>query len=615
VLVLPSGSIIGLSLAAGIAAALTLARLRARVRRTPGTPLPDNGGHGPGDRDTTRRLLGFAAKAGAPDDLDRDANPAHPTPPVAHAPLPAPDPRCPHPGRVVVAERDGKELALDLAGCGAIAITGPAAAGAARAAVVAFLAAGGPAATEVLLIGEELLPGVAEFPGLRRAGDLASGLTALDTELLHRARLLDLEDAPDYTTHRREHPDDPLPALVLAVDAVPPDQAARLLGALIQGPRLGVGALLTNTTPEGAARVTLDGTGRIDAAVPTTLTDQQLTGARMLTLTEPEAAELLDILASSRTDLPLAPDQPAEPTPAAAPPQPPEPAHGARAAAAMLPSDAAPTPAAEPATPLAAAGDATALLRVQLLGAYRIQTAGGEVRTGLRARARELLAYYLLHPNGVSLAAAVEALWPEAAPGQGIDWAWTALGNLRATLRKATGVAELKLIERHGEVYRPNRALLDVDLWRVEAALATAQQAVDAPAVTAALADAVAAYLGALLDGIDYYTWLEIPREDLRRRIVDAAARLAELRDAAGQADGALAALEQAVTFDPYAEELYRRIMRLQAIQGRPDAVRRTYQQLQRHLAELDVEPDQMTEALLTELLERRPPRRGHRSR
>ena len=57
---------------------------------------------------------------------------------------------------------------------------------------------------------------------------------------------------------------------------------------------------------------------------------------------------------------------------------------------------------------------------------------------------------------------------------------------------------------------------------------------------------------------------------------MDALARLAELRQAAGDQDRALAALEQAVAADPVAEELYRRVMRLEAELGRPDAVRRT---------------------------------------
>jgi DNA-binding SARP family transcriptional activator len=66
-----------------------------------------------------------------------------------------------------------------------------------------------------------------------------------------------------------------------------------------------------------------------------------------------------------------------------------------------------------------------------------------------------------------------------------------------------------------------------------------------------------------------------------------------------------LAALEGAISADPVAEELYRRLMRLQAGLGRPDAVRRTYRLLARRLAELDADPDPQTEQLVAELLRR----------
>jgi len=51
------------------------------------------------------------------------------------------------------------------------------------------------------------------------------------------------------------------------------------------------------------------------------------------------------------------------------------------------------------------------------------------------------------------------------------------------------------------------------------------------------------------------------------------------------------------------AEELYRRLMRLEAELGRPDAVRRTYRLLARQLADLNVDPAPATEQLVAELL------------
>jgi len=61
----------------------------------------------------------------------------------------------------------------------------------------------------------------------------------------------------------------------------------------------------------------------------------------------------------------------------------------------------------------------------------------------------------------------------------------------------------------------------------------------------------------------------------------------------------------QAISADPVAEDLYRRLMRLQAGLGRPDAVQRTYRLLARRLADLDVDPDPETEQLVADLLRR----------
>jgi DNA-binding SARP family transcriptional activator len=222
----------------------------------------------------------------------------------------------------------------------------------------------------------------------------------------------------------------------------------------------------------------------------------------------------------------------------------------------------------------------------------------------LRASARELLAYYLVHPDGATLEQAVEAMWPDTELGRERERFWTALGNLRRTLRKATGAAQLKAIERDGVRYRVDLAVFAVDLWRFQQALPASTRAQLSPEVATALAEAGEAYGGVLLDGAPY-AWVEVPREDLRRRAVDALARLAELRHAAGDPEGALAALEQAVAADPVAEELYRRIMRLEAALGRPDAVKRTYRLLARRLAGLDVDPDPTTEHLVADLLRR----------
>ena len=243
---------------------------------------------------------------------------------------------------------------------------------------------------------------------------------------------------------------------------------------------------------------------------------------------------------------------------------------------------------------------ATAPVAVQLLGVYRIEVDGTEIKSGLRAKARELLAFYLLHPEGATLDDAVEALWPEADPRRGSEWFWTALGNLRTKLRQATGQKELKVIDRDGDLYRIED-VFDVDLWSLQHALKEGAQSRDDAVRQSALDRAVADYDGDLLVGLDWF-WLDTPREDLRQRMVDVLVWLGDRRWASGDARAAWAALQRALEVDPYAEQIYRRIMRLQAKLSRPDDAEATYRRLEAKLQEVDLQPTPETEKLHAEV-------------
>jgi len=125
-------------------------------------------------------------------------------------------------------------------------------------------------------------------------------------------------------------------------------------------------------------------------------------GDELFSLERDEAAELLALVAAGRGDEKPATDVQPEPDP--------------KPFEVPVPSPSAP-------------------VSVQLLGAYRIEVGGTEIRSGLRTKAREVLAFLLLHPEGVSGEAAVDALWPEAPPGRGIEGFRRAVGNVRARVR------------------------------------------------------------------------------------------------------------------------------------------------------------------------------------
>ena len=541
--VLP-GMVVGPSLAVGVAEALGRARLRRRRRRRAAPPAAGLYRRDPFAGHVTRRLERFAR--------GRPVAPPSPARTLGAAGWAA----------VIVGERDGDEVTVDLAASGLI-LAGPHGADVVRAAVTGLLAAQGPSTMAAVVVGE-LLPAVPPFPGLAQTG-LAPAIDELTAEVGRRLRLLADDDVPDAGAYRAKHPDADFPMIVLAATEVGSEDVDRVRTLLRDGARAGVsGIVVLAGEAADQADVHLAPGAIVVEARPAALAER-LAGARLFQLESDVAAELLAVLASARTDgehMRAKPDDDESFVPATS--------------------------------------VATAPVAVQLLGFYRIEVDGTEIKSGLRAKARELLAFYLLHPEGATLDDAVEALWPEADPRRGSEWFWTALGNLRTKLRQATGQKELKVIDRDGDLYRIED-VFDVDLWSLQHALKEGAQSRDDAVRQSALDRAVADYDGDLLVGLDWF-WLETPREDLRQRMVDVLVWLGDRRWASGDARAAWAALQRALEVDPYAEQIYRRIMRLQAKLSRPDDAEATYRRLVAKLQEVDLQPTPETDKLHAEV-------------
>jgi DNA-binding SARP family transcriptional activator len=156
-----------------------------------------------------------------------------------------------------------------------------------------------------------------------------------------------------------------------------------------------------------------------------------------------------------------------------------------------------------------------------------------------------------------------------------------------------------------GDVYRLDPDAVSCDLWAFQQALATAARAEEDRPARDALRRAVDAYGGDLLVGTDY-CWVEAVRQDLHRRALDAHLRLAEIDARLGNHEAATDTLRRAIDLDRYAEEPYRRLMKLHAERGRLDAVVDTWKLLNCRLAEIDVDPEPATERLYHSLT--RPP-------
>ena len=614
---LPSGALIGLGTAVVISTAVALARIHRRRRyrpgtvltsslepamppppvisaldraaRTPATGTPPADGAGPDGTDLDLDLYEpyeqpfpgpreSGAAAAAPARL------ASPQPPGRQGAVPAP------PGPVPIGIRGGQEITADPAALGGLGLTGPGAPAAARAILAGLLARPprGPDGTPAQIIipasdAARLLPGRAgqwAHPPIRGVvvpPALDAALDEAEAMIVRRARTADGEDGDDG----------PEPIAVVLAAAPGPAAAQRLAGITEVGRDLGVAVILLGGWPHGTTcYITAD--GLISGVMPP---EADLAGTEAYHL---QAADLAAIIAQ----LDEAREIPGHDGPAA--PGPPE-----TGQPHLLSATAAPEPGQQP-PPAGAAGHGTGPgpagtpVQISVLGPLQITAAGREIGTGLR-KARELLAFLTIHPDGATGEAISEALWPGAPPGHGTRQRNIALRKARELLRTATGLTTPMWINLTAGRYRLDPALTGTDLWRFQAALETARTAGDDETRLAALRQAVACYRGPLADGAGY-DWAEPYAETARRRALDAQSRIAEILQPSDP-EQALSALEAALAHDPYNEYTYQQIMRLQAAAGRANAVRRTLALLEARLGELEVTPGASTRQLAAALL------------
>ena len=388
---LPSGAVVGLSLAGGIAVALAAARLHQRRRRRLGEPRLGLTHADPLATPTVQRLR-RAARASSPPDadghasdpsLDRDpdldraedagATIRRAAPAVTPLPPPGQGAAPVRPGVVAIGQRNDQEVTVDLTD-GGLGLDGPTAPQAARAVIVALLATQPQADTvEVLVIGQplaaQLLGDAAPTPGLRIVADLGTALSSVEVEMIHRLRLLQGHETPDVASYLKVDPAEPLPTIVLVTDPAHDTEgwAQRLAAVLAMGQRLGIGALLLGPIL-GVATLTLGPNAEIQAVQPNTEeTLHCLVGARAFTLGQAEATELLAVVAAGRGTHPDVP-------PEQSPPEPPG-----------LPSAPSPQAQAKSEADRRAAPDERPI-RVRLFGPLRIELDD----TGLGSAARRL---------------------------------------------------------------------------------------------------------------------------------------------------------------------------------------------------------------------------------
>jgi len=607
---LPLEVLTGLAIAVIISAAVAFAHRRRRPRGRPGTgpvPQPD-----PGWPQPTPAIPGPVSPWPGSYPFDHDGNPedpdgpdlyegsetgaASPSPAASYVPLAAPPawpgqfatPARPAAhtgaspaGHIPLGTRDGQEITADVLAMGGLGLTGPGASAAARAILANLLSDArsspeDPAAPVIVPADAARLllaptseadgdPGI--IPGLSQPSSLTAALDEIEALILRRARLapsLDDEHWPPRAA--------PVAGPPVALFAIPAHADTRRLDSIIaSGQDFGVMVIVLGEWRYGVTwHVAADGT--IAAASPPAsgLADVRL---YCLSLGDFSAVTALnDVL----------PGTPPTESPAV-------PASRSldRQVSRSAPSAAgSPDPHHAPAmTELA--HEESRPVRIGVLGPLQITAGGREIGTGPR-KARELLAFLAVHgADGATGDAISEALWSGAPPGYGARQRNVALRKARDLLRSSTGRSTPMWIILTADRYRLDPALTESDLWQFHSALEAARAAGTDHDRLVAYRQAANCYRGRLCDGAGY-DWAESPAETARHHALDAWTRIAGiLQDT--DPEQALAALETALTHDPYNEYIYQQIMRLHAAEGRTDAVRRTFELLQARLIELGI--------------------------
>lgn len=243
-------------------------------------------------------------------------------------------------------------------------------------------------------------------------------------------------------------------------------------------------------------------------------------------------------------------------------------------------------------------------LRVAALGPLEVHR-DGEVVTHAdlrRHRVRELLCYLVAYRRARREAVADE-LWPDLRdPGRNLR---TTLSYLQRVLQpeRSDGGPPYFVRAEGGWLVLGGDERLEVDVWELEAHLTTADAAERATAPT----DAIAAYSAALplwrgepFADIPFAPWAQPYRTNLRARYVAAALRAGELLLSSGATADSRDAATRAIAAEPTSEPAYRLLVRTHLAEDDLAGARHALDDLRRALAELDLEPDAGTVALVT---------------
>lgn len=243
------------------------------------------------------------------------------------------------------------------------------------------------------------------------------------------------------------------------------------------------------------------------------------------------------------------------------------------------------------------------MLRISLLGGFRICHEGWPSKIAVTRTTQGLLAYLLLHRHQCQpREVLIDLFWQNHGPAQARNCLNTALWRLRRSL-EPEGVARgtYLVTTPAGEVGINQEAdyWLDVAAFeqQIGAALGPAQQP-RGPAQAQALERALQLYAGDLLDGF-YDDWVFQERERLQSLYLSSLAALMHYRRSAGAYADSLGCAARILERDPLREEIHREVMQLYLESGQRAKAVQQYEACRQILAsQLGITPMEETQRL-----------------
>jgi DNA-binding SARP family transcriptional activator len=556
---LPSGSTLGLTFAAGMLSMRALSALHRRRAYRPSEPRASRASGGAAAADEPISILAAAVRSDGSEVL---------TPGLVDGRTsgrPWADRRDPAPTRVAAGAGANGAVELDPLSGGGLSLDGPGAADVARCVIVSALLRCRPADLRVLIdaaTASELVGLDHSFPGVDVLAAPDDVLREVEIERVRRRRVIDFAGCEDFGAYRADPSDEHLGAVLVVGRPGAGDRPRWAAVAASHG--LGIGAVLLGASGLGLLELVLTEEATVEST--SGAAEAGLTGAELHRLTKPDAISCFGEIESTRA---LA--------------ECPEPGLAIR----------------EEPFPVAAVGDTARLerqapVRLRVLGPFALDAGGQRVQAGLLDKARELLAYLALRPDGVRREKLIEDLWGDVDPARRQDRFSAAVSNLRGRVRSALSRPGADVVLCEGDSYRLELDLFDVDLWRFLTAIEAARAAAavgDSDRHAVHLRDALAACGGLFVENAPW-EWVEADREALRRSAIDVAATLAELDARGGRLEAAISAVEHAIaTVGADVEDLYVRGVELLVSAGRIESARALYGALRTALEDLDVEP------------------------